>query len=64
MNNSFAEQTLIANTKTMHFRISQYTPSFVIDCTYALWDNSSKIFVHGPSELMDAQILEDAMNPR
>ena len=67
MNNSFAEQTLIANTKTMHlWNPLKYTPSFVIDCTYAfVGQNSIEKYLCMAHPELDGctQILEDAMNP-
>ncbi len=42
INASPAEQTLINNTKTMHaWNPLKYTPSFVIDCTYAFVGQNS-----------------------
>ncbi len=66
-NNSLAEQTLISNTKTMHaWNPLKYTPSFVIDCTYAfVGQNSIEKYLCMTHPELDGctQILEDAMNP-
>lgn len=67
INASPAEQTLITNTKTMHaWNPLKYTPSFVIDCTYAFVGQNSieKYLCMAHPELEGcAQILEDAINP-
>ncbi len=67
MNNSAAEQTLIDNTLTMHkWNPLLYTPSFVIDCTYAFVGGNSleKYLCMTHPELEGCtQILEDARKP-
>lgn len=62
-----AEQTLINNTLTMHkWNPLMYTPSFVIDCTYAFVGQNSleKYLCMTHPELEGCtQVLEDARNP-
>lgn len=67
INASPAEQTLISNTKIMHlWNPLLYTPSFVIDCTYAFVGQNSleKYLCSLHPELEGCrEILEEARNP-
>ncbi|MBM3282425.1 MAG: hypothetical protein FJY86_03755 [Candidatus Diapherotrites archaeon] len=67
INASPAEQTLINNTKTMHaWNPLKYTPSFVIDCTYAFVGQNSLernlCSIH-PELTGCAEVLEEARKP-
>lgn len=67
LNNGYAEQAVIKNTQTMHlWNPLKYTPSFVIDCTYAfVGQNSIEKYLCSIHPELDGctQVLEDALNP-